>query len=223
MTVSKLQRFMSDFVKGQILMTVIALLVLSACDFDHLSQDVKTYQIKSGDMKTRHEANAGKPFPNLGDVPERVFFDDTDDFDTKNKPDTSIEVASQYAQNSSKKRGPFSLVNVKKITKHFLLADTVVFVRGEVDFLSNQDQQVQKFGRDVQNQDHKIVVVAKSNETLLGFDTLGQARLKKVVKLLISSGVRSDRIFYGYSDQLDESYFPSLDRLQENELKIFTR
>lgn len=205
---------------------VVALFHLSACDLNHLNDGVEDYQIKSGEMKARHEANADKPFPNLGDVPERVFFDDTDDFDTGShdkKPDQSIEIASQYAQGKSEKRGPFSLVNVKKVTKHFLLADTVVFEGDESDFLPNQEQQVLKFGKDVQRQDHKIVVVAKRNESLLGFDTLGQKRLKRVVTLLLSAGIRSDRIFYGYSDQLDASYFPSLDRIQDNELKVFTR
>ncbi|MBP9693773.1 MAG: hypothetical protein KBE16_03620 [Alphaproteobacteria bacterium] len=213
----------NSFIKGQIFGTLIALLTLSACDFNHLSDGVEDYQIQSGEMKARHEANAQKSFPNLGDVPERVFFDDTDDFDSKNKTDQSIEIASQYAQSKSENRGPFSLVNVKKVTKHFLLADTVVFEGDEFDFLPNQEQQVLKFGKNVQRQDHKIVVVAKRNESLLGFDTLGQKRLKRVVRLLLSSGIRSDRIFYGYSDQLDESYFPSLDRMQDNELKVFTR
>lgn len=225
MTVSILKCFMNGFLKDRVFMALVALLTLSACDWNHLNDGVEDYQIKSGEMKARHEANASKSFPNLGDVPERVFFDDTDDFDkgAKVDPDQSIQIASQYAQSKLGNKGPFSLMNVKKVTKHFLLADTVVFEGDEYDFLPNQEQQVLKFGKDVQRHDDKIVVIAKSNETLLGFDTLGQKRLKKVVELLLSTGIRSDRIFYGYSDQLDDSYFPSLDRIQDNEIKVFTR
>lgn len=225
MTVSRMKSLINGFKTEQIFVIVVAFLTLSACDLNHLNDGVEDYQIKSGEMKARHEANAGKSYPNLGDVPERVFFDDTDDFDVgnKGKKDDSIEISSQYTQGKSSNRGPFSLVNVKKVTKHFLLADTVVFEGGEFDFLPNQEQQVLKFGKDVQRQDQKIVVVAKKNEALLGFDSVGQKRLKRVVRLLLSSGIRSDRIFYGYSDQLDESYFPSLDRMQDNELKVFTR
>lgn len=205
---------------------------LMGCDRRYTRKTIKDYDIENSEIDQRRKANAKKSFQNLATVPPREFdhptlkdFEDLKDTLGEGQSHAEnekrrIELQRSYQENLVEKQGPFALELVDKVNEHTILAESLEFKERQFELSDDHVAFLNRFVDALSDDPTDIFLIAPKNEKII-VNHENRDRMQIMLNYLQDKKIASNRLYFGFDDQVRKSYFPSLDRITEDEIKIF--